>query len=250
MKKERSSGEGSPHAQSVLEGFKQKLQDPSFLPSRSEIIQAFASADDPSEAWQTFVLREWDYFELLNRDYVEALGDYVATRVKSLKQEKDTPLTILEIGAGDGRLTHFLTAELEKHVPGQTRLIAVDNGEWNIAPAFPVEQLDQRRALMKYKPTIVICSWMPPGTDWSADFRATSSVQEYTLIGESYSTGDNVKTWNLYSSEEIASYEVDGFIRVDLPYLDKLQICRIDWYPSFVKSQTTAFRRQSSLHTI
>ena len=31
---------------------------------------------------------------------------------------------------------------------------------------------------------IVLCSWMPPGQDWTKDFRNERQVEEYILIGE------------------------------------------------------------------
>lgn len=44
--------------------------------------------------------------------------------------------------------------------------------------------MDYKEALKKYKPDIVISSWMPYTEDWTKDFRTFSSVKEYILIGE------------------------------------------------------------------
>src|SRR5688572_9778673 len=78
-------------------------------------------------------------------------------------------------------------------------LIACDSGSWGIEECVPnvVNQIDYRVLLQLQHPHIVICSWMPQGIDFTADFRATPSVQEYYLIGESDTgiTGHAWKTW-------------------------------------------------------
>ena len=41
---------------------------------------------------------------------------------------------------------------------------------------------DAEAAVRERAPHLVLCSWMPLGVDWSAAFRAQSSVNEYLLV--------------------------------------------------------------------
>lgn len=112
-------------------------------------------------------------------------------------------LRILEVGAGNGELTHYLRAALRRasHTAGGREesggysVVACDASSggqwpWSASPADGrfgrVEGLDYREALQLYRPHVVLCSWMPMGEDWSAAFRRCPSVREYVLLGEVY----------------------------------------------------------------
>ena len=95
---------------------------------------------------------------------------------------------------------------------------------------------------------MVLCSWMPPGQDWTADFRrpvdiandATAYgendgdegeeperlVEEYILIGEADdgTCGHNWHTWGNadFRTEEDAPHDLDGYERVNLSDLTEL----------------------------
>lgn len=237
----------------LVDELREKLRDPKYLPSGREIIGAFPPGGDYYKA-----RREWDefcrdeqhpVFEFLNQEYIEALANYLEQRTKELKATRDESVIILEVGAGDGRLAHFLEQELnEKGL--DVKMIATDNGEKGIKPVFPVERLNYKEALQKYKPTIVICSWMPLKQDWTADFRATQSVEEYLLIGEvdMGCCGDKWFTWGrawLPGHEgKTPPYEAESFERRDLSEFSKLQICRTDRPGYYGLSYTVSFRRQ------
>jgi hypothetical protein len=127
--------------------------------------------------------------------------------------EYDGQTVVLDIGAGDGILVHFLN----QYVKGQNiyattnsmkrkqashkikkqmqlpMIIAIDDGSWKIKPKAKVEKLSLSEALQQYNPfdsnrtrnhqLIVICSWMPTGVDWTQQIR-DNHVDEYILIGE------------------------------------------------------------------
>ena len=147
-----------PSRQEVLEFLKRQeewdyFQDPSNLPSHSEVTSFFKF----NSQWDAFCFnQEQPVFEFLNKEYVNALSDYLVTQISTYKKSKDNPLTILEIGAGNGRLSHFLRLKLNQLAPNQTRVMATDSGGWNLETHFPVEQLDHTQALNKYNPDIVI----------------------------------------------------------------------------------------------
>lgn len=143
--------------------------------------------------------------------------------------------------------------KLNERIPGGAKVIASDSGKGEIEPAFPTEKIDQKKALAKYNPEIVICSWMPFKEDWTADFRAEKSVQEYILIGETDDgcCGDKWRTWgNKRSLDEkerrlrenqLPPYKADGFERINL-HTGTLQASRIDFLEGRGTTSTVSFR--------
>lgn len=238
--------------EATIEELQEKLRDPGYLPTRQEITDAFPPRDthfDRCLGDRFCRDKEHPVFEFLNQEYIEALADYLEQCVEELGATKDEPITILEVGAGDGRLTHFLKQKLEERSVN-ARIIATDSGEKGIKPDFPVEKLDYKEALKKYNPTIVIACWMPPERDWTAEFRATKSVKEILLIGETDwgCCGDAWLTWGKTWKEEYKGktppYKADGFGRQDLEELSKLQICRSDEPGYYYNSSTISFGRE------
>ncbi|GIW66933.1 MAG: hypothetical protein KatS3mg095_0831 [Candidatus Parcubacteria bacterium] len=65
----------------------------------------------------------------------------MATRIDELKESEKSPVIILEVGAGNGRLSYFLSQKLQERVPGKFKIIAVDSREWSIKPVFEVEKM-------------------------------------------------------------------------------------------------------------
>jgi hypothetical protein len=84
----------------------------------------------------------------------------------------------LEIAAGDGTLSRFLT---EAGVPVR----ATDDCSWRHVIAFPdrVEKMEAGAALQHYRPQAVICSWPPPGNPFEQQVFSTPSVELYLVIG-------------------------------------------------------------------
>lgn len=184
-----------------------------------------------------------EIFEFWCKEYIEEFAEYLISRIRKLGIK---PAIILEVGAGDGQLSHFLKEEVEKRAPGIAKVIATD---WKVIPPqepiqnyriitrWPVEKLELTEALKKYSPHFVIFSWMPLDEDYTPAFRRTVSVLEYILIGEVDGAVGKPDTWN----SEI--YEREGFERIDLDYLSKWQICRTDAPGLLHHSHTVSFRR-------
>lgn len=238
------------------EVIRERLRDPTHLPTHAEINRAFRPSgrlwDDD---WRNFCFDEQNpVYEFLNREYVGALSGYLAERVQDLGATAEQPVTILEVGAGSGRLSHFISEQLAPEMQDRVRVVATDNGNWqSVKPQFPVEQMDYAEALKKHNPAIVIGSWMPYQDDWTPAFRQAESVKEYLLIGEtdggccaSDATWGN-RPWDAEDDGEgfIPEYERDNFERVDLDEISEHQICRTDAPGSFYHSRTVSFRRQS-----
>ena len=228
------------------------LRDPNFLPTRKQLKKIFGNwGQEDWPKWFELCFNEKEpIYEFWTEEYIGAFADYLRGRVEEY-------CIILEVGAGDGRLSHFLKQKLGKRA-NKIKVIATDSGEYGIKPQFPVEKLTHTKALEKYKPEIVICSWMPYKVDFTADFRKCPSVMEYILIGDADDgCGDPWKTWGLPPIEslydpskecEIPPYERDGFERKNLYDLSRLQICRTDLPGSLnffqlSHSSTVSFRR-------
>lgn len=241
-------------SQSERELMREKMRDPNFLPTHDDIYQAFKSEEYYSEEWHRFCFNEDNpVFEFLNEEFITAFSNYLAERVESLGASEDSPMTILEVGAGNGRLSHFLQQKLKARFSGKVTVVATDSGEWSLKTAFPVEVIGHKEALEKHKPKIVIFSWMPYQEDITDDFRAGESVEEYILIGESDGgcCGDEWRTWGLSWSfddedtgeEIVAPYIAERFEREDIKDVSNHQICRSDTLGGLRHSSTESFRR-------
>src|SRR5258708_17522191 len=237
-----------------------KLLDHNYLPSRQEIVDVIKLRDKDREsrriAFEKYdELREIGH-ELLSKEFIQALGNYLESRIAQYKRN-DQPITVLEVGAGNGRLGYFLQQQLNSKIPSQFKYFTTDfpyEEENTFGPALspidnvPVEKLDYHEALKQYDPTIVISSWMPYEQDWTADFRATLSVQEYILIGEPASTGHTWLTWANPDDERErlrnleTPYQESGF---EAKYLEEVSKQQIDSpsYATTIRPVTYSFRR-------
>lgn len=96
---------------------KEKLKDPSFLPTHEEIDRSFKSKDFISREWSDFCFDEQNpIFEFLNEEFLNAFSDYLSQRAKELGASEETPITVLEVGAGNGKLTYFFTKEVRRKI--------------------------------------------------------------------------------------------------------------------------------------
>ncbi|MFG1921679.1 SAM-dependent methyltransferase [Cryptosporangium sp. NPDC048952] len=96
----------------------------------------------------------------------------------------------LEIAAGDGTLARMLR---DRGVDVR----ATDDHSWDaVRVSDDVERLDASRALRRYQPQVVLCSWPPAGNSFERDVFATDSVQLYIVISSrhEYAAGD----WTAY----------------------------------------------------
>ena len=152
-------------------------------------------------------------YEVITKDYISFLASYIHELAVGMikNQIYAGPLRVLELGAGDGRLSHHLTLSL-RQLQGRDELTdpspihgesvpmvevyATDSGLRGLHKSSPVgkhvELTDYKTALELHQPHVVICCWQPMGTDWTKEIRATSSVQEYLLIGESVRTNCHI----------------------------------------------------------
>lgn len=258
-------------------------------------LQGQIAYSGPLNAYFEMRRRE-DSYELWTKDYIFGLAHYLLQRIDELDNESrcNIDTVILDVGAGDGRLIYFLHRAIKaikasKNTPQFGRrcpttkssiptLVATDDGSWR-APMYKtshiqVEQLSADQAVQKYAPglserLIILCSWMPPGEDWTYLFRSKTSTEqtpnglqqkdviaeEYILIGErdDGSCGHNWYTWGnrhfnprIKEDAELPPHARDGYTRVDLTDLSKLQFSRFDCKRSS-ESGTVSFRRETRI---
>lgn len=249
----------------VSEQSLEKMTDSDFLPSFENLescIKDFRRDSikaDKVEDLVKFTDREKNpIFEIWTKEYIDAFGNYLMEQVEKMGGTKENPVVILEVGAGNGRLAHFLKEKIDKLVPDSIKIVACDNYvTWNnmkTSPLFPVENISHKEALQKYKPKIVICSWMPPQSDLTKDFRTVESVDQYILIGETdYGCCGNAwETWgvtgyNVTDNEAVKDgvppYEKDGYDKTTLESLSDLQLSRADIFDGRGTSKTVSFER-------
>lgn len=104
---------------------------------------------------------------------------------------------ILELGAGRGLLAAGL-----RHCGAEVR--AIDDYSWAKSPEEPentaVEKMDAATALRDLKPSVVICSWPPPGNLFENIIFSTKSVQLYLVIlsRHRFASGD----WSAYQNQQ------------------------------------------------
>ena len=107
-----------PERELTPEELQEKLRDPHFLPTHEQITKAFRSRDE----WHKFCFdEEKPVFEFFNEEYLNAFADYFVSKIQEHGASEEKPLVILEIGAGNGRLSHFLQQKLEERAPGQKK---------------------------------------------------------------------------------------------------------------------------------
>jgi len=108
----------------------------------------------------------------------------------------------LELGAGDGTLSHQLGQE-------GVAIEAVDDQSWGDKIKYPawIEKLDAGAALAKFAPKVVLCSWPPPGNSFEKKIFQTPSVELYVVIGSKhkFATGD----WRAYEAQKAFDWSAD-----------------------------------------
>ncbi|NTV49949.1 MAG: SAM-dependent methyltransferase [Geobacteraceae bacterium] len=125
-----------------------------------------------------------------SRQLVDALAMLIASR------------TCLEIAAGDGTLTRFLT-------DSGVKISATDDHSWKHEVNYPefVVKRDANEALREYSPEVVLCSWPPAGNTFEHQVFRTRSVQLYIVIGSRHRFAAG--NWDDYLQQSSFGFEED-----------------------------------------
>lgn len=215
-----------------------RLRNPYYLPSLHEVVNTFSFKYGVGNQtdWKCFTIGFIPYtmYECFTQEYVTRLTDYLSERIDTLREVKQAPITVLDPCAGNGRLPYFLSEGLTELIgKGRAEIIAVDNGSSNFKartdlPIYDVKTMDYKTAIQKYKPDIIIASWIPSSDDqmprdWLDFFRQSKSIQEYIVISRPYWEDVYDRKTGLFVED--LSYEKEGFRRLDHSDLDKYQLC-------------------------
>ena len=110
--------------------------------------------------------------------------------------------TCLEIAAGDGTLTRFLSDR------GVT-VTATDDHSWSHEVSYPdfVLKRNAQDALREYTPEVVICSWPPAGNAFEQQVFRTKTVQMYIVISSRHRFAAG--NWDDYNSQSTFEFTED-----------------------------------------
>ena len=116
----------------------------------------------------------------------------------------------LEIAAGDGTLSRFLTGAGVDITP-------TDDHSWrDVTFADGVIREDAREAVRTRAPQVVICSWPPAGNDFECEVFRTASVELYIVIGSRHEFAAGA--WGVYEQQPAFAFaEEPSLSRLVLP---------------------------------
>lgn len=146
------------HQEEVLKNIEQKLHDPRKLLLLEEVDYVV----NKRRGFPYQRSRERFEYILLTKEYIAVLGNHLLHSIQQCLQHRSTAV-ILEVGAGTGRLTHFLKEFVLGHMIETQRerilFVACDPGRDHIEALFPVERLTAEQASNKYRPNILLACW-------------------------------------------------------------------------------------------
>ena len=193
-----------------------------------EVIKELTSLNF-SRWWD--LINKYGIFQFWNLEYIWCLAIEIKKRV-------DIGL-VLEVAAGDGMLSFWLG----KH---NVNVKATDSGEWydKVKRRAPVEIIDAVSAIKKYKPKMVIASWLPVSKTLDIEiFNACAEmrVPYIILIGETDGACGSLRFW------EEKYWRKVGYEEEYLNRCDEYNWCRTDYYAGnwFRHSSTILFTLKS-----
>jgi hypothetical protein len=142
-------------------------------------------------------------FQLLSIEFIREL----AQKIKEID-----PNIILEVGAGEALLGKYLMKELNKEI-----ILTDDYSWWEkdnlVIKNKDVIKLNYKDAINRYKPDLILASWIPYRQCWTKDFIKHECVKGYILIGEGPGgcTGSDIdweSTWILHNLENVERFGI------------------------------------------
>lgn len=137
------------------------------LPTQRECFQALASFSSIGE-WAGFCEAHGIY-QIVHQELIDDISD-VLDRL-GIRSEP-----ILEVAAGKGKLSYWLSKQGFVTNP-------VDDFSWDVELSAYVEPLKHDRALAKYRPEVVIGSWVPTSSSILPDVLSFPSVRYFLHLG-------------------------------------------------------------------
>lgn len=182
------------------------------LPSYETVYKFFqrihkGSFRDRGNFWE-FVDR-YGIYQFWNEEYVKCLAEQIKRMVGAD--------FVLEVAAGDGMLSHYLRQY-------GVNIRATDSGEWydRIKKRAEVEVLDAVSAIRKYKPKMVVASWLTYEKELDIEI-FNERVPIIVLIGEEDGATGSHRFW------DEKYWEKAGYGR-EYGECDRWNICRTDYF--------------------
>jgi hypothetical protein len=144
---------------------RKKMRNRKYLPTQAEVNKI------PYKQRESYQEEFYDY-EIWNREYIQTLASYLAKYKRA---------TILEVGAGSGRLSYFLRKKLPNN-----QITAIDISLKNKVSGIPLLKMSMKQALQKFKPDILLCAW-PDSFFWK-EIKYNTSARKIILIGDAEDT--------------------------------------------------------------
>jgi len=193
-----------------------------------KLIRAFLGGVLPSFYRITKIMfdhpLDLDIFSNANHLFEYLTIEYMRDLSRSIKRlcEFQGYNKILEVGAGGGRLTHFLRESL---CDNGIKVVATDDGSWhlfdNMKKFSSVYKMGYNKAIKRFSDsqTVILSCWMPYGEDWTPEFRKAGLP--YVIIGE----GEDgcVGSDSMWEKDKLGGYTHDIFVKTR-------QLCRTDDY--------------------
>ncbi len=153
-------------------------------------------------------------FQIPNKEFIYEL----ANKIKGIG-----PKTILEVGAGRGIISKYLSEVLGKNI------IMTDSYDWwnykNPETKILCPNVLKRtyiEAIEEFKPDLIIASWIPYGQCWTKDFRKYPFVKGYILIGEYEGATGCDEDWDTnWEIEHLENVDKYGICKTDVGFFSK-----------------------------
>ena len=84
----------------------ESMKDPEFLPNHNDVRSLFREGGNFHKEL------ELPIFEVFTREYIDKLGSYLVERIDAIGRKKKGPVKVLEVAAGNGRLSHLIRREI------------------------------------------------------------------------------------------------------------------------------------------
>ena len=184
------------------------------LPSAFEVKEVIRNLTTYNYTVFWNLINKYGIFQFWNKEYIECLSRNIKNLVESN--------LVLEVAAGDGMLSYWL-----RHYG--VNIVATDSGAWydRIKKHAEVEIIDAVSAIRKYKPSMVIASWLPYDDPVDLDVFNTSSqlnIRYIILIGETNGACGSRKFW------EEEYWAKVGYVLNFLDECDRWNYCRTDYF--------------------
>ncbi|MBP6859794.1 MAG: hypothetical protein KBC69_04225 [Candidatus Magasanikbacteria bacterium] len=196
-----------------------------FAEVAKKILEFIKSTNRPDVA-------EWEYW---TEEYINKFCQFLVGEL-ALDSDKK-PKVILELGAGSGMLSLFLTKKLSKYVDAGTLSFVTTDG-------YPAEQVANKTTVINdvvvrkdaqsilsdlskngTEPDLVLMSWPPYESNWAKIIRETTKISRYVIIGDLTMVGECGKTitsldpdWSVRELKELKKWQIGASDEFNIDY--------------------------------